>query len=153
VSQVTADPTRALVVVMVDIPALEMAVNHPRQGECRVILAPVEYEHAVRWLRLGLTRATWTRPDAEVVTREPARIAVEVPREAVDSIVADVRAASAEFHRRVAAMPLAELVVDHRVEATPFIEETGAEVRLHSLEALLLAGVRLAVDGAWIEVA
>jgi len=153
VSQATADPTRALVVVLVDIPVLEMAVTHPQQGECKVILAPVEYEHAVRWLRLGLTRATWTRPDAEVVSREPARIAIEVPREAVDAIVADVRAAGAEFRRRVAAMPLADLVVDHRAEATPFIEETGADIRLHSVEALLIAGIRLAVDGAWVEVA
>jgi len=153
VSQSAADPTRALVVVLVDIPVLEMAVNHPQQGECKVILAPVEYEHAVRWLRLGLTRATWTRPDAEVVSREPARIAIEVPREAVDAIVADVRAASVEFHRRVAAMPLADLVVDHRAEAAPFIEETGVDVRLHSVEALRMAGIRLAVDGAWVEVA
>ena len=152
-SQATADPTRALVVVLVDIPALEVAVTHPQQGECKVILAPVEYEHAVRWLRLGLTRATWTRPDAEVVSREPARIAIEVPREAVDAIVAGVRAASMEFHRRVAAMPLADLVVDHRAEATPFIEETGVDVRLHSVEALRMAGIRLAVDGAWVEVA
>jgi hypothetical protein len=153
VSQATADPTRALVVVLVDIPALEVAVTHPHQGECKVILAPVEYEHAVRWLRLGLTRATWTRPDAEVVSREPARIAIEVPREAVDAIVAGVRAASVEFHRRVAAMPLADLVVDHRAEAAPFIEETGVDVRLHSVEALRMAGIRLAVDGAWVEVA
>ncbi len=152
-SQATPDPARALVIVMVDIPPLEVSVTHPRQGECQVILAPVEYEHAVRWLRLGLTRATWTRPDAEVVTREPTRIAVQVPREAVDAVVADVRAAGAEFRRRVAAMPLADLVVDHRAEATPFIEETGVEVRLHSVEELLLAGIRLAVDGTWIEVA
>ena len=152
-SQPAADPTRALVVVLVDIPVLEMAVSHPRQGECKVILAPVEYEHAVRWLRLGLSRATWTRPDAEVVSREPARIAIEVPREAVDAIVGEVRAAGAEFRRRVAAMPLADLVVDHRAEATPFIEETGADIHLHSAEALLIAGIRLAVDGAWVEVA
>ena len=152
-SEATPDRARVLVTVMVDIPPLEAAVHHPQQGECQVILAPVEYEHAVRWLRLGLVRATWTRPDAEVVTREPSRIAVQVPREAVDAVVADVRAASAEFRRRVAAMPLAELVVDHGAEATPFIEEAGVDVRLHSVDALLLAGIRLAVDGAWVEVA
>jgi hypothetical protein len=36
---------------------------------------------------------------------------------------------------------------------TPFIEETGADVRLHSAETLLIAGIRLTVDGAWVEVA
>jgi hypothetical protein len=153
VSQATPDPTRALVTVLVDVPPLEVAVKHPQQGECQVILAPVEFEHAVRWLRLGLVRATWTRPDAELVTREPSRIAIHVPRESVDAVVADVRAAGAEFRRRVAEMPLADLVVDHRVEATPFIEETGADVHLHSVEALLLAGIRLSVDGTWMEMA
>jgi hypothetical protein len=148
----TPDPERALVLVIEDIPPLEEAVRHPQQGDCMVILAPVEYEHAVRWLRLGVLRATWKRPGAEVVSREPQRTAVLVSRDAVEAVVAEVRAATADFRRRVADMPLDALVADHRVEATPFIEESGAPVRLHSAEALRVAGVRLAVDGAWIDV-
>jgi hypothetical protein len=146
------DPTRALVLVIEDIPPLQEAVHHPQQGDCMVILAPVEYEHAVRWLRLGLLRATWKRPDAEVVSREPSRISFLVPREDVEAMVTEVRAASTEFRRRLAEMPLDDLVADHRAEALPFIEETGAEVRLHPAEALRGAGLRLAVDGDWIEV-
>jgi hypothetical protein len=146
------DPARALVLVIEDIPPLQEAVHHPQQGDCMVILAPVEYEHAVRWLRLGLLRATWKRPGAEVVTREPLRTTVLVPREDVEAMVTELRAATAEFHRRLADMPLEALVADHRVEAMRFIEETGAEVRLHPVEALRGAGLRLAVDGDWIEV-
>jgi hypothetical protein len=66
-------------------------------------------------------------------------------------VVTHVRAASAEFHRRVEDMPLDDLVADHGVEATRFIEETGAEVRLHPAAALRLAGLRLSVDGTWVE--
>ncbi len=147
------DPGRALVVVIEDIPPLEEAVHHPQQGDCTVILAPVEYEHAVRWLRLGVLRATRGRPDAEVVSHERPRTSILVPRDSVEALVAAVRAASAEFRRRVADMPLDDLVDDHRVEATRFIEETGATVRLHPAAALRHAGLRLSVDGAWVEVA
>ncbi|HEY2705910.1 MAG TPA: hypothetical protein VGL20_19690 [Candidatus Dormibacteraeota bacterium] len=147
------DPGRALVVVIEDIPPLEEAVHHPRQGDCTVILAPVEYEHAVRWLRLGVLRATRGRADAEVVSHERPRTAVLVPRDAVAALVSAVRAALAEFRRRVADMPLDDLVADHRVEATRFIEETGAAVGLHPAAALRHAGLRLSVDGVWVEVA
>ncbi|HEY0411253.1 MAG TPA: hypothetical protein VGE42_13410 [Candidatus Dormibacteraeota bacterium] len=145
------EPARALVVVIEDIPPLEEAVRHPQQGDCTVILAPVEYEHAVRWLRLGVLRATRGRPDAEVVSHERPCTTVLVPRDAVEAVVTELRAASAEFRRRVEDMPLDDLVADHGVEATRFIEETGAEVRLHPAAALRLAGLRLSVDGTRVE--